>query len=137
MFVTLSPAGTLRCVFRKWSAIAKAIAVPKTSSFFDRPSTPVLISLGNRVALIHPVRAEIVGDIEHLHVGKTQRAQGVVGRLDGRAMAPWATSAIDHDELSFGQSLHPLPQLLQPVLVGSRADVLGAGNMRLRSEEHT
>ena len=46
-------------------------------------------------------------------------------------MAPWATLPIDDDELLSRQRLHPLPQLLQPALVGSRADVLGAGNMRL------
>jgi hypothetical protein len=55
----------------------------------------------------------------------------VVGRLDGRTMAPWATSAIDNDELASGQSLHTFTQLLYTDLARSRADVLGTRYMRL------
>jgi hypothetical protein len=46
-------------------------------------------------------------------------------------MAPRATSAIDNDELASGQSLHTFTQLLYAALAGSRADVLGTGNMCL------
>src|SRR5208337_5665301 len=94
-------------------------------------TTPVLFSLGDWIALLHPVRAKIFRNIEHFHVGKTQRSQCIIGWLDVRTMAPWATSAIDDDELLSGQRLHTLTQLLYAAFVGSRADVLGPGNMRL------
>jgi len=62
-----------------------------------------LLSLGNWIALIHPICAEIVSDVEHLDVGEAHGAQRVVGRLDVRTMAPGATTAIDHDELLSGR----------------------------------
>lgn len=61
-----------------------------------------LLSLGNWIALIHPICAEIVSDVKHLDVGEAHRAQRIVGRLDVRTMAPGATTAIDHDELLSG-----------------------------------
>src|ERR1035437_3184901 len=58
-----------------------------------------LFSPGDRITLIHPVRAEIVGDVQHLDVGKSQRAQGIVGGLHVGTMAPRATAAVENDQL--------------------------------------
>ena len=90
------------------------------------------VSLGSRIALVHPVCAEIVSDVEHLDVRESHRAQRVVGRLDVGAMAPRATAAINNDELVPGQRLDALAQRLQAAFAGGRPDVFGTGNMRLR-----
>ena len=90
-----------------------------------------LLSLGNWIALIHPICAEIVSDVKHLDVGEAHPAQRIVGRLDVRTMAPGATTTIDHDELLSGQRLNACAQLLEADLAGTRTDVLGTGNMCL------
>jgi hypothetical protein len=46
-------------------------------------------------------------------------------------MAPWATAAIDDDELAPRQRLYSLAQLLEATLTGGRADVLRAWNVCL------
>ena len=61
-----------------------------------------LLSLGNWIALIHPIGAKIVGDIEHLDVGEAHGAQRVVGRLDVWTMAPGATATVNNDEFVSG-----------------------------------
>lgn len=96
-----------------------------------RKRSQISVSLGGGIALVHPIRAEVVGDVEHLDVGETHRAQGIVGRLDVRTVAPGATTAIDHDELVPGQGRNPLAQLLQAAFAGGRPDVFSSGNMRL------
>ena len=76
---------------------------PQMSQVHERSQTSV--SLGRGIALVHPVRAKIVSDVEHLNVRETHRAQCIVGRLDVRAVAPRATAAINNDELVSGQRL--------------------------------
>src|ERR1017187_5285199 len=90
-----------------------------------------LLSLGNWIALIHPIGAEIVSDVEHLDVGEAHGAQRIVGRLDVRTMTPGATATINHDELFSGKRLNARAQLLAADLAGTRTDVLGTGNMCL------
>ncbi len=92
----------------------------------------ISLSLGSGIALVHPVGAEVVRDVEHLHGRETHRAQCIVGRLDVRAVVPGATAAVNNDELVPGQSRNSLAQLLQSALAGGRRDLLGARNMRLR-----
>ena len=71
-------------------------------NFLSKCRTQSLLSLGNCIALIYPIGAEIVSHVKHLDVGEAHRAQRIVGRLDVRTMAPGATTAIDHDELLAG-----------------------------------
>lgn len=96
-----------------------------------RERSQISVSLGGGIALVHPVRAEVVGDVEHLDVGETHRAQGIVGRLDVRAMTPRATAAINNDELVSRQRLGTLAQRLQAAFAGGRPDVFSSRNMRL------
>lgn len=111
-------------------ATAIRIFLPNVFSLIEAGSR-ALLSLGNGIALIHPVRTEIVEDIKYLHVGKTERVQGIVGRLDVRAVAPRTTATINNDEPASGESLYTFTQLLYAALAGSRADVLRTGNMCL------
>src|ERR1019366_8533541 len=90
-----------------------------------------LLSLGNWIALIHPIGAEIVSDVEHLDVGEAHGAQRIVGRLDVRTMAPGATATINDDELFPGERSNARLQLLEADFAGTRTDVLRTGNMCL------
>src|SRR5215472_11131169 len=93
-----------------------------------------LIALRHRVAFIHPVSAEVVSDIQDLHVGKTHGCEDVIRWFDVGTMAPGATPAIDDDELFARQGLYSLAQLLLTGCTGSGADVLRTRNMRLGIE---
>src|SRR5215469_16334144 len=55
------------------------------------------IAFRDQIALAHPIGAEVVGDVERLYVGETQRVQELICRVDVGAMAPRAASAIKHD----------------------------------------
>src|SRR3954466_4099073 len=58
-----------------------------------------LFSLRSGISLVHPVCAEVVSNVEHLHVRESQRMQGVIGRFNVRTMPPGAASAVQNDEL--------------------------------------
>lgn len=93
-----------------------------------------LFSPRGGVAVIHPIRAEIVSNVENLDIGESHGAQCVIGRLDRRAVAPRAASAVQNDELRPRQGRDALPQLLQPRFTRSRANVLRAWDVRLRKQ---
>src|SRR5450631_3847918 len=81
------------------------------------------VSLCDRVALVHPTRAEIVGDVEHLHVGESHGVQSIVGGFHIRTMAPGAAAAIQNDELGSRQRFHALAELLQSGLTRGGTDI--------------
>src|ERR1700739_4470101 len=64
---------------------------------------------------IDPIGAEIIGDVDDLHVGKSHGMELVIGRLGVRAFVPRAATAIDDDELLVLQGRNPLPQQFQPL----------------------
>src|SRR6266536_267869 len=72
-----------------------------------------LLSPRDRIPLVDPICAEIVRDIKHLHIGKSQGAQGIVSGLHVWTMAPRAAAAVQNNELRARQGLYALPKLLQ------------------------
>jgi hypothetical protein len=104
----------------------------------DQNSSPEwtqrLLSLGDWITFAHPICAEILRDVEHLHVGEAHRVQSVVSGFDVWTMAPGTTAAINEDECFSRKRLNARAQLLKAGLTGSGADVLGAGNMCLFEE---
>src|ERR1039458_9862086 len=101
------------------------------------PREPPLAAALNRVPLVNPIRSEVAGDIESLHVGESQIAQQLERGSDVGAAAPWATAAIEHDEGLPGERRHPVLQLLQarglrpgPGVFGSRDMSLGKQQVR-------
>src|SRR3974390_3826745 len=72
-----------------------------------------LFSLGDRVALIDPVRAKIVGNIKDFCVRESHGMQGVVGRLHVGTVRPGTAAAIEDDELGSREGLDSLAALLQ------------------------
>src|SRR3954465_9334243 len=93
-----------------------------------------LLAFRDRIALVHPVAAEIVGNIEDLRVGEAQSVQEIIRRLDVGTVVPGTTSAIKHDTGASAKRLHTLAKLLQSRLAGGWADVLGAWNVCLRKK---
>src|ERR1700719_4092451 len=115
-------------LLRRWvcsaSNAASARLPPKSSHFAGTRTN--LFSSGDRIPFIDPIRAEIIRDVEHLHVGESEGAQGVVGGLDIGTMTPWATAAIQNDELVSRQGFYSLSEELQSCVARRRADVFGA-----------
>src|SRR5579864_5392575 len=107
---------------------------PCRSAASSSRETPSLIALRNGIAFFDPVSAEIIGDVQRLHVGEAQRTQRIIRRLNVWAMAPGATSTIDNNEPVPRQGFDAFAQSLETVLSRSRADVLRTRNMRLRIE---
>src|ERR1035438_3635717 len=93
------------------------------------------VSLGHRVPLVYPVRAEIVGDVEHLHVGESHGVQSVVGGFHVGTMAPGAAAAIQNDELGSRQRFHALAELLQSGLTPCGTDIFRSRDVRLREQD--
>ena len=56
----------------------------------------------NRISLLGPVAAKIVGDVEHLQLRESQARRSLKAGSDIRAAIPRATSAIEHDGFVFG-----------------------------------
>lgn len=68
----------------------------------------LLLTLFRGVTLIHPVRAQIVGNVEDLQLCETLITECFVCRLYVRAVVPGAASAVNHDESVSGNPFHPL-----------------------------
>src|SRR5208337_1028458 len=56
-----------------------------------------LLALGDGITLVHPVGAEVIGDVNGLYVGESERLQYLVCRVHVRAVSPGAASAVDDD----------------------------------------
>ena len=93
-----------------------------------------LFSFGDGVAFVDPIGAEVVGDVEGLHVGEAHGTKGVVSGLHVGTVSPGTASAVDHDELVAREGLDAGAETLKRGRVGSRADVIGAGNVGLGKE---
>src|SRR5450631_1189117 len=96
--------------------------------------TQRLFSLRDGIAFVDPVCAEIVGNVEHLHVGEAHGLQGVICGLHVGAMAPGAAPAIQNDELSARQGLYALAELMYAALGRRGANVFRPWDVRLREQ---
>jgi hypothetical protein len=83
---------------------------------FGMPDMPrrhtSLVALFNWIPLAGPIRAEVVGKIEYLHIGKTHVAQFRERRPKVRTTIPGTAAAIKHNELFSRKRVHPILQLL-------------------------
>ena len=91
----------------------------------------LLLTLFRGVTLIHPVRAQIVGNVEDLQLCETLITECFVCRLYVRAVVPGAASTIDNDEPVSVESLHTLLQLLHHCFIGCRTEELRTRNVGL------
>lgn len=76
-----------------------------------------------------------MGDVENLDAGETHLAQEEPGGSDVGAVFPWAAAAIEDDGPIAGQAGYAATKRLEAIGSGSRAGILGAGNVGL-VEEH-
>src|ERR1700739_1607972 len=89
--------------FRLWSTIRVDVNACENRGDQNRRQNPLggrtqkLFSSRGWVAFIDPVRTEIVGNVENLHVGEARRLQGIEGGLHVRAMIPRAATAVEND----------------------------------------
>jgi hypothetical protein len=91
----------------------------------------LLLTLFKGITLIHPVRAQIVGNVKDLQICETQVTEGFVSGLYVRATAPGAASTIDNDKPVSGEPFQSLAQLLHRCFVGGRTIVFGSREMGL------
>src|SRR5450755_355073 len=97
----------------------------------SRCRAQTLFSLRDGIAFVDPVCAEIVGNVEHLHVGEAHGLQCIVGGLHVGTMAPGAAAAIQNDKLSARQGLYALAELLYAALGRRWANVFRPRDVRL------
>jgi hypothetical protein len=56
----------------------------------------------NAIAFVHPIVAEVVGDVENLHIDEAALAQLIKGRPDIGTTIPWTTAAVENYKGVFG-----------------------------------
>ena len=61
-----------------------------------------LMAFFNAIAFVHPIVAEVVGDVENLHIDEAALAQLIKGRPDIGTTIPWTTAAVENDKGVFG-----------------------------------
>src|SRR5438067_7395105 len=75
--------------------------LPRRSSVLWR--TDLSISFRRGISLVDPIAAEVLGDIKDLYVAKAHFVEGIISRFYIGTVVPWATSAIENDELRAAQ----------------------------------
>lgn len=80
----------------------------------EYPET-ILVAAGYRITFVYPIRAEIIGNVEHFHVFKTHGAEFLVSGIDVWAIAPGTAPAIDYDGSRARQTFQTLAELLNTV----------------------
>ena len=79
---------------------------------FGIPDTPrrhtSLVALFNRVPPVGPVRAEVVSEIEYLHIDKTHVAQFRKRWPEVRTTIPGTAAAIKYNQLLSRECVHPI-----------------------------
>ena len=95
----------------------------------------MLVALFNRVAFVGPVRAEVVGEIEYLHVGKTHLTQFCKCWSEVRTPVEGTAPTINHNEFLARKCTYSILQLLDSCWLRSWPYVFRAWNMRL-SKKH-
>lgn len=95
----------------------------------------LLASLFNRISLVGPIRAEIVGQIEDLHVGKAHLMQFCECGPEIRTANPGAAPAIEHNQLLPRERAHAVLQLLESSWLRTLAHVFRSGDVSLRIEQ--
>ena len=94
-----------------------------------------LLAFDGGIALIDPVGAEVVGDIENFQVGEAHRVELVVGGGDVGAAIPWAAAAVENDGGVFGKRGDAVFEDLKAAFLIGGARVLGAGNVGFGEED--
>src|SRR5579884_4045610 len=90
----------------EWQPISAEIhsdTSQQTTTLFFKTHSP----FGCGIPFVHPVGAEIVGDVEHPHVGVSEVPQLLIGGVNVGTTVPWAAAAIHHNQGVFGQCCHP------------------------------
>ncbi len=113
---------------RRWQFAAARFSIHPIKT---RQEGELLCTLFNRITSIHPVRPQIVGNVEHFQLCETQVMQGFVSRLYVGTTPPGAASTIDNDESASGEPFHSLAQLLHHRFVGGRTIVFRTRKMGL------
>src|SRR5215831_15222725 len=93
-----------------------------------------LFTLGHRIALVDPVRAEVASHVHHLEVGVAERVQQLIGGMDVGALTPGAASTVENNRCVLGQRLHALTKLLLSSIAGAGSHVLSPGDVGLEVE---
>jgi len=72
----------------------------------------MLVAAFNRVTFVGPIGAEVVGEIENLHVRKTHLAQFCECRPEVRTTIQRTAPTIEHNEFLARECAHAILQLL-------------------------
>src|SRR5579871_486895 len=114
----------MRSVLCGLAFVPASLTVPSTSLRAIDGGYPHLhlFSFGYRVAFVDPIGAEVVVDVEGLHVGEAHGVEGVVGRLHVGAVGPGAASAVDDDEFVARQGFEAGAETLKRGCIRGRAE---------------
>src|SRR5260370_22511770 len=93
-----------------------------------------LFAFGDGQAGVHPIHAEVVGEVHDFHVRESHGVQRFVSGLGVGAFVPRTATAIQHDQLLSLQRRNALAQQFQPFGRRARARVAGTWNTRLGSK---
>ena len=66
----------------------------------------LLLAQADWVSLGHPIRSEVIGEVEHFDVSEAQRGQLLICGPNIGTFVPRAAPAIDYEELSAVQLLN-------------------------------
>ena len=113
---------------RRWQFAASRFSIHPIKT---RQEGELLCTLFNRITSIHPVHAQIIGNVKHFQLCETQVMQGLVSRLYVRATAPGAAPTINNDEPASREPFHTLAQLIHHCFLGGRTIVFRTGKMGL------
>jgi hypothetical protein len=111
---------------------------PCVSSLFAEArfdASLVLAALRDWIALIYPIRSEVICKIEHTNASEAESVQLPICGPNVRALVPRAASAIDDEELIRPQSLHAVPERLESRFLPSGPNVLRSRDMRFSVED--
>ena len=92
---------------------------------------PLLAAFLNRISLVGPVRPEIVGQIEDLHISKPHIPQFRERGSEIRAVIPRTAPTIKHNQLLSWKGVHSILQLLEPSRLRTLPYVFGSWDVTL------